>query len=326
MHVPFSTFERMASSSSHNNGIPLATLLEWYNIRDTFFGHNCVPQNVPLALEMVSSCLHPDALWLTEACAGKDVRTEEDAKRLFSALGQDDARALSFLWLCGEYDERKDLSLLRRSAELGDAFAQGLLSTQVDGEERFKLAQLAAARGERIGIFHLGQCFCDGEGCEKDLIKAKENFLRASELGNSGAMVSFGELLSESDPLRWRWWGRAAALGSSWGFLFSFAKQVELFNSGSGSAAVMFAIGRALYGHFNEETRIFFINDSFDSCIGPAKQAIAFYEVQIKATKDAIRAWTLVGFHFGVVKDVRKLIAKLIWDSREEGLYKTSGV
>jgi hypothetical protein len=60
----------------------------------------------------------------------------------------------------------------------------------------------------------------------------------------------------------------------------------------------------------------------FDSLIVPAKQAIAFYEAQIKATKDAMRAWTLVGIHFNVVKDIRKLIAKLIWDSREEALFK----
>jgi hypothetical protein len=47
----------MASSSSHiNNSIPLATLLEWYKIRDTFFGENFVVQNIPLAIEMASSC------------------------------------------------------------------------------------------------------------------------------------------------------------------------------------------------------------------------------------------------------------------------------
>jgi hypothetical protein len=87
----------MASSSSHNNnGIPLATLLEWYKIRDTFFGHNLVDQNIPLALELASSCQHPDAHWLTEACAGKDVTTKEDSERIFSALGQNDARALCF--------------------------------------------------------------------------------------------------------------------------------------------------------------------------------------------------------------------------------------
>jgi hypothetical protein len=106
--------------------------------------------------------------------------------------------------------------------------------------------------------------------------------------------------------------------------LFAFDDQVELFNSGSGSATVMVAIGRALQGHVNEESRtIFNRSNKFDSLIIPAKQAIAFYQAQIKATKDAMHAWTLVGIHFGVVKDVRKLIARLIWDSREEALFKT---
>ena len=126
----------------------------------------------------------------------------------------------------------------------------------------------------------------------------------------------------ESDPQRWRWWGRAAALEESWTFLSYFAKQVELFNSGSGSAAVVFAIGQALQGHVNEESRTIFNHSfDFDSLVGPAKQAITFYEAQIQATKDAMRAWTLVGIKLKVVKDVRKLIAKLIWDSKEEALY-----
>ena len=104
--------------------------------------------------------------------------------------------------------------------------------------------------------------------------------------------------------------------------MLNFAKQVELFNAGSGSAVVIFAIGQALQGHVNErESSIFKFND-IASLIGPAKQAIAFYDSQIKATKDAMRAWTLVGIHFNVVKDVRKLIAKLVWDSREDALYK----
>jgi hypothetical protein len=37
-----------------------------------------------------------------------------------------------------------------------------------------------------------------------------------------------------------------------------------------------------------------------------------------------MRAWTQVGIKWKVVKDVRKLIAKLIWDSREEALYDVS--
>jgi hypothetical protein len=314
---------RMASSFSHiNAGIPLATLLEWYKIRDLFFGNDFVSQNVPLALELASACKHPDARWLTEVCAGKDVTTKEDVKRVFSALGQNDARALCFAWVLGD---RNMIAPLRCSAELGFGFVQAVLARLTRGEERFKFAQLAAAQGERDGLFWLGWCCRDGEGCEKNLEKAKENFLLASELGDVSSMLELGLLLAGSDPQRWRWWGRAAALGNSWNFLCYFDDQVELFNTGSGSAAVMFAIGQALQGHVNEDARTIF-NDAydFDSWIGPAKQAISFYEAQIKATKDAMRAWTLVGIKLKVVKDVRKLIAKLIWDLREEALYDVS--
>jgi TPR repeat protein len=313
----------MASSSSHNS-IPLATLLEWYKIRDTFFAHNFVSRNIPLAVELASSCHHPDARWLTESCAGKDVTTKEDAKRVFSALGQNDARALCFAWLCSHSEEQEVLVPLSRSTELGFAFAQALMAWETRGEEKFKFAQLAAGQGERDGFLWLGLCFGAGEGCEKDLDKAKESFVHSIELEHVYAMVSLGQLLGASDPQRWRWWGCAAALGASSVFVCNFALQVVLFNSGSGSAAVMFAIGEALQGRVNEEARTIFKSAyDFDSLIGPAKQAIAFYEAQIKATKDAMCAWTLVGIHFNFVKDVRKLIAKLIWDSREEALFKT---
>jgi hypothetical protein len=312
--------QEMASSSSHNNnGIPLASLLEWYKIRGTFFGDNFVSQNIPLALELALTCQHSDARWLTEACAGKDVTTREDGKRVFSALGQNDARALCFAWMLGD---RQDLTQFRRSAELGFAFAQAFLAGRTQGEEKFKFAQLAAAQGERDGLYVLGWCFRDGIGCEEDLGKAKENFLLASALGHVSAMGWLGDFLDESDPLRWRCWGRAATHGDSLSFLSNFASQVDWFNSGSGSAVAMFAIGQALQGHVNEEAKTIFNDaDDFGSRIGPAKQAIAFYEAQITATKDAMHAWTLVGIKLKVVKDVRKLIAK--WDSREEAMYKT---
>jgi TPR repeat protein len=314
--------QEMASSSSHSNGIPLATQLEWYKIRDLFFGSDFVDRDTSLALEMASSCQHPDARWLTEACAGKDLNTIEDAKRIFSALGQNDARALSFAWLFGDL---RDSTLLHPAAELGFAFAQALLAGRTEGEEKFKFAKLAASQGERDGFYWLGWCFRDGQGCEKDLDKAKENFLLASEFGDVSAMIELGWLLGESDPQRWRWLGQAAALGVTYCFLPNFEKQVDLFNSGTGSAAVMFAIGRAVQGHVNEEARMIFNDDNdFDSRFGPAKQAIAFYESQIKATKDAMHAWTQVGIKLKVVKDVRKLIAKMIWDSREEALYDVS--
>jgi TPR repeat protein len=44
----------------------------------------------------------------------------------------------------------------------------------------------------------------DGKGCEKNLDKAKENFLQASELGDFAAMHWLGDLFEESHPQRWR--------------------------------------------------------------------------------------------------------------------------
>jgi hypothetical protein len=103
----------------------------------------------PFSLPRLASI--QDARWLTEVCAGKDVNTVQDAKRVLFALGQKDARALCFAWLCCDWDEQEDLTALRRSAELGFAFAQAWLAGQTEGEEKFKFAQLAAAQGERDG-------------------------------------------------------------------------------------------------------------------------------------------------------------------------------
>jgi hypothetical protein len=85
----------------------------------------------------------------------------------------------------------------------------------------------------------------------------------------------------------------------------------------------MFVIGEALNGHFNIQARsIFHEKSCFDSLEGPAKRAIAFYESQCRACRSAVNTWTKVGFRLKVVKDVRKLIAQLIWDAKDEALYK----
>jgi hypothetical protein len=315
----------MASSSSHNSndGIPLATLLEWFKICDTFFGDNLVAQNVPLALELASSCQHPDARWLTKVCSGKVVQTKEDAKIVFSSLGQNDARALCFAWCLSNWEF--DLDPLRRSAKLGFAFALTRLARRTRGEERFKVAELAAAEGERDGFYHLGNCLCSGEGCVQDLKLAKHNFLLASHLDHSRAMLSLGELFDESDPQRWRWLGQAAARGLSARFMESFAKTVKLFYSRGGNKMTIFIIGRALHGHVNARLGTIFKDaTNFESLIGPANQAISFYQGQLKACRDAVDEWTKVARRFNVVKDVRKLISQLIWDSREEAWYSLS--
>ncbi len=303
-------------------GVPLVELFKWLDVRDTLLGDNFKKQDITAALALARDCKHPDAEWLTSIFEGKDISTKEDARKVFLCC-ENDARALSFAWwLSDDYEE--DLPLLRRASELGNAFACSALCVHVweeNKEEAFRLAQLAAAQRERAGFFELGHCF--RFGCEKDLNLAKQNYLNAAELGYVWAAESFGELLDESDPVRWIWWGRAALRGRPYLFLDYFLKQVELFFSGSGKATILFLIGRALKGSIDmEKKEIFLTRLNFDSRIGPANQAVSFYDFQIKFARLAVDTWTLVGTRLCLIKDMRIYIGKMIWEGRFEANYK----
>jgi hypothetical protein len=141
-------------------------------------------------------------------------------------------------------------------------------------------------------------------------------------------MYQYGSSLVHSDPQRWYWLGRAAARGESFSFLYNFREQVRKFNSRPAVVgAVVFAIGRALNGHVNAEKRSIFNDcDNFDYRIGPANQAIDFFIGQCYAARKAVNTWSLVGVRLCMVKDIRILIAKMIWDARDRVLYKLYGL
>ncbi len=303
--------------------VPLVELLKWLDVRDTLCGQNFRKLDITAALALARDCKHPDAEWLNSVFEGKDVSTKEVAL----LLGQnDDARALCFSWYLSD-DRWNDLSLLRRASEMGSSFACSTFG-QVwgennDEEEAFRLAQFAAAKHERDGFARLGRCLRDAIGREKDLNFAKANYLIAAELGHVGAAVEYGCLLDHFDPFRWLWLGRAALRGSPVLFLESFARQVNQFFSGSGLATAVFLIGRALKGNINAEKKtIFGTSYNFDSSIGPANQAVTFYDSQIKFARLAVGTWALIATRIHVMKDIRILIGKMIWEARFEANYK----
>ncbi len=176
--------------------------------------------------------------------------------------------------------------------------------------------------GERDGFYLLGYCFHTGNGCNKDVEMAKENYLIAAELGNLDAMINLSAFLDKTDSHRFFWLFKAAISGESSSFLCEMDNQMRNFNSGTGHANVVFAIGRTLKGQINNATREIFGGAwNFDSFIGPANQAFQFYIFQLHSYRTAVNTWALVGIRYQVVKDIRNMIAKLIWDSREEAKY-----
>ncbi len=264
---------------------------------------------------------------LTSILEGKDVSTRGQAREVFLS-SQDIALALCFAWWLN--DGWSDLSLLRRASEMGSAFACSSLSRAVlceNKHEAFRLAQLAAAERERDGFYLLGLCFRDGIGCEKDLNLARENYLIGAELGHVWAAESFGELLDKCDPVPWIWFGRAALRGLTSSFLDYFSNQVELFFSGSGNAPIVFLIGRAMKGNIDvEKKQIFGEKSYFGSRIGPANQAVSFYDSQIQSSRLAVDTWSLVSTRLHLIKDMRILIGKMIWDARFNANYKKMSI
>ena len=67
-------------------GVPLVELFKWLDVRDTFLGTNEKEEDIAAALALARDCKHPDAEWLTSIFEGKDVSTEEDARKVFFAV------------------------------------------------------------------------------------------------------------------------------------------------------------------------------------------------------------------------------------------------
>lgn len=305
----------------------LALEREWLKIRDLLLGLNNVAQDVKRALELAALCQHRDAVYLTEIFAGKGVNTKEQAREVFLAQPEDEARALCFseLVLSDDIDDW-DLLRVRRSAELGFAFGQAMMEDVTkDADQKFRFAQISARKRERDGFRLLGFCFHCGCGCEINRYKAVENYLLAAELGHVYAMCSGGRFLHEANPQHWLWLGRAAQKGYTFDFLRDFCVAVNDFKSGRVISAVcIFQIGRALNGQVDVVQRQILgePSDDFDSHVGPANDAIALYKSQLAACKSAIDTWTLVGIRNHVVKDIRILIGKMIWELRDLAEYK----
>jgi TPR repeat protein len=103
-----------------------------------------------------------------------------------------DVRTIRALCFAGEIV--RDVDEVRRAAGFGDAYAQAGMAVRAieEYEESFRWAEKSAAQGERDAFDNLGFCYQYGIGCEKDLERAKENYLVAAELGLVRAMVSAG--------------------------------------------------------------------------------------------------------------------------------------
>jgi hypothetical protein len=186
------------ASSVTDDDIPRDVWLQWYEIRDNLVGQNNKMRSLRRALELAASCQHPDARWLIDALDMRRERTQASffllsAKTTLARCVSRFCLAMKKIWLWLRCDAQP--SLVTRLLKLS------WHKTQKAWRSSSLLSWLAAAQGERDGYWELGWCFWAGDGCEKDLEKAKQNLLLASLLNHGYAMVRLGTLLAESNAM-----------------------------------------------------------------------------------------------------------------------------
>jgi hypothetical protein len=288
-----------------------AELIKWLDALDMLIGEWLGQAVFDRGLQMVRACRHPDALWLAALLpVGGGVVTREAVCEVLQKQG-DDPRGLMLRWAL---EDRVPRAHLRRAAEMGYAPAQAQLSIVSRGKERFKWAQAASQQRDRAGLCQLASLVLDGlDGCARDRTKALELYRESAELSCAPAeqcyaMFAFGE----TDWQRYYWWGRT---GMREGFGNSFCRTVverllPRFEKGE--------MGRALHVVALVLPVVLKVGVADDpiseETARGCERVLELHEAMVGRARLAIDCWSAVGRRCGVAKDLRVMIAKMVWE------------
>lgn len=302
---------------NHSVGLEWDDVLSWHEVRDMLLGQNSVPQNVKRAIELAASLKHPEAQWLSRVMKGKRVETAEVARTVLLQSEGNEALALCFAAMINhEYDP----DLLQRSDELGCSYAKALqIQSHFEEEERLKHAILCCSHNERDAFFWVGLHYKHLQRLEQNgnFEQAKENFVRGAELGHARCMFECRNYFAKTDPTRWYWWGQAARRGQGERCFYDLPPDPKLLIESFGCAAV-FSIGRTLEGCLDIANETIFDKPHFFKTRGQsACFAFNFFQFHRRAAVHrAVSAWVLCAIRLLMIKDIRLLIGRLVWQSQ----------
>ena len=288
-------------------------LIKWHDVLDSMARRY---ENGPVDwVKRARECRHPTAVWFSSLFPAGDAPVTKDQVVAAVAGIEDDPRALFIRIRVADRYSFAPQMLLRRAAELGYAPAQAYLAYQLMGtEEGLVLAERAAAQGDRMGMFILAQCCLKGEGCLKDEVRGRWLLREAAELRQPEAMYELSKTLPEG-PERYRLLGLAAARGHEEAALWlqmAAGAHCEKIREPQ-SAMLVFLVSQACEGHVDVISGTVFGSAMMaDDCKG-IQLACERHREWSGCAKRAVECWIAVGRRLGVVRDVRQLIARLVW-------------
>ena len=318
--------------------------IKWYHARDTLFGHYGIEQNLPLGVELAKQCIHDargsrsleildDAVWVVNTVGpflqrfGPDVRTSIEIPSDILDLVLRDSRNNSMfiedpraLYFCGLLKDQGYSSVssdwISLAASLGYVPAMfhsfGVNDFVESSENRQKATQ------DRNGIYFLAKWFEEQRirdvwesGKELSLALFKE----ASDLGHLGASVSYITMTYNTfNAKRYQLLGEIARCSNrAISKFFHLPLKLDRFCE--------YTIGSVCNSNFkriDKNSTVLFGHkcDDIDGQCVRVEQCCVLYDVCCRRCKRSVVCWTLVGKRLLVVKDIRRVIAKLLWEQR----------
>ena len=268
--------------------------LKWLHGRDYILGTNEVVKNMPMAYDLLIDCTWPDAKWFIDIYMM--------GYNLLYHINNGDVRALTFFSISTRNREG-----IKNAAEKGNALAQAeySLSLAINNPESLYWAKLSSEQDEPNGWHALGRYY----NYYRNKIKARYCFERAYTLGNSESALSCAWTFDSVDPQYYVWMFRYRPF---WGQPIHYRIKMSWHHM---DTVCVYQIGQLLDKCSSE------LWDVPDTDI--YMHAINYYNTCNDNTRAAIDMWTFISKRFGVCKDVRLLVANLLWNSRMQGLYES---
>jgi hypothetical protein len=291
-------------------GVDRAELIKWYDAR-TQIGY-ILEHHYVKGLEMARECQHPDAVWLASLFPVGVTVTRERMRVVMLEQG-DDPRAMWIAWRAGGLTGN-DVGLLRRAADRGYARAQVDLAHHTrDDDESLRMLELATAQDDRDALYALGlrRMREEGEGSAT----AIELFRRAAELNDGLAQKKYGEIaFGPDDWQRYHWWGRAVSHGHYISQLEAAALRfLPSFEEGR-NGRILHTLAPLLRGNIDSGQRKVFGLYRVADEVRQLERVIELHAAMLNRARRAIDCWSMAGRRLGVVKDMRVVIAKILWE------------
>jgi hypothetical protein len=298
-----------------------AELIKWWDALDELTGDWAIA-DATRALQLARECRHPDAQWFSSLFP-PGAGTMEGVKMAMVEQG-DDPRALYIAWkLCNS----GSLSSLQRAAHMGYAPAQALMCERESDETvAFQWAMKACSQGDRSGMFEVARRLLCGQGCEQDKDKWLELCREAALLGHPLAQLQYTRWAF--DPCDWEWFfwrGLAASRGLRVRmFCDEVVDHCASFEKGK-HLRILHTAAPVIRAHLDVANCAMlgtvFSGDDMKELV----RVLELHSQLIGRVRAAMLCWSMVGRRYGVVKDVRLMVAKMaadqpwIWgDNREE--------